>query len=126
MIARVSLVFVLAVVASAAHAELPQPPDRAELVAACAEATVLPEGRTADSPTILAYCTCAMEELASALAPAEFEVFGIIAVARMRNLPVPAEEEFVGIDLQSLRAHSAEGIVRTRQRCNPIIFGSRD
>lgn len=124
MIARVTLIFAFVLVASAANAALPPPPDRAELVTLCAEATVLPEGRTADAPTILAYCTCAMEEVASALTPAEFELFSIVSVARARNLPLPAEEDVVGIDLQSFRAHSAEGVVRMQQRCNPIIFGS--
>ena len=126
MIVRSVLILALGSVASAANAELPPPPDRAELVAACAEATVLPEGRTVDAPTILAYCTCAMEEMAGALTPAEFEVFSIGSVARARNLPLPAEEDVSGIDLQTLRLHSAQGLARTRLRCNPIIFGAQE
>jgi hypothetical protein len=126
MITRTLCMLVCMSFAAVAHAELPPPPDRPELVAACAEATVLPEGRTADASTILAYCGCAMEEAASVLTPAEFELFSIVSVASARNLPMPTDEDVVGIDLQSFRAHSAEGIVRMRRRCNPIIFGPQE
>lgn len=126
MISRAALLVACWVFACPARAELPPPPERAEVVMVCTQSTVLPEGEVADPPTILAYCTCAIGEVANALTPAEFDLFAIATVARFRGLPLPSEEEVTGIDLPAFRARNAEAVLRTRQRCNPIIFERRE
>lgn len=107
--------------ASAAEAEVAPVVERAEVVAACVQTTRLPESREVSPEAVEAYCTCAMDELANVLTPAEFDLLARIGIARARNLPPPTEDEAAGIDREAFDARNNKAIARVRAQCNPIL-----
>ena len=72
----------------AAHAEDLPRVEPVAVVRACAELVVLPEGRTAAPAAVTAYCQCAIDRAVATLTPAEFIIFGRVALSR-RSLHFP-------------------------------------
>lgn len=116
----------LCVVPVVGYAEEPAAVDRAAVVAACAQLTVLPEGTTADEATMAAYCQCAIDRTAEALTVAEFNLFARIGLARAGMGPMPSDEDALDIDVSAFDAKVTALRATLEIECNPIIFAPRE
>lgn len=93
------------------------PVDKARVVAACAQETVLPNGVTADAAAVTAYCQCAIDLAAEILTPQEFDIFGRYGLSRAGMGPPPSQAEMAASDTIEFGARIVRHRDLVRSQC---------